>query len=401
MLSPLRGVAYPEGMRMLFDDSQAFRAIQDCPSADCVGAVLSGLSVSSPQLKAMSIHTLNPLLDNRWDDLVARHQKASVFHQRGWLEALSRTYRYEPIVFTTSSPTAELKNGLLFCRVRSWLTGCRLVSLPFSDHCEPLCDSAEEMNSLICYLQAVMERQTWQYLELRPISEDFDQLSAETGFWPAGNYFLHVIDLRPDLDDVFRSLDKDSVQRRIRRAERAGLVEKCGASPDLLRDFYGLMIRTRSRHHLPPPPHAWFENLIRCLDKGLEIRVAYKDENPIAAILTLRFGKIGYYKYGCSDVRFNNLGATPWLLWRAIAAAKLSGATEFDLGRTQGDNPGLLAFKDHWVPCHKRLVYRRFPGTTSLDTPDGWKLNVAKRVFSHMPERLLVVTGKLLYRHIG
>jgi Acetyltransferase (GNAT) domain len=349
----------------------------------------------------MSIHTLNPLLDNRWDDLVARHPKASVFHQRSWLEALVRTYGYEPIVFTTSSPTAELKNGLLFCRVRSWLTGCRLVSLPFSDHCEPLCDSAEEMNSLLCYLQAVMERQAWQYLELRPITEDFDQLGAKIGFGPAGNYFLHVIDLRPNLDDVFRSLNKDSVQRRIRRGERAGLVEKCGASPDLLRDFYSLMIRTRSRHHLPPPPYSWYQNLVYCLGKSLEIRAAYKDENPIAAILTLRFREIGYYKYGCSDVRFNNLGATPWLLWRAIAAAKLSGASEFDLGRTQEDNAGLLAFKDHWAPCPKRLVYRRFPRIASREMAEGWKLNAAKRVFSYIPERLLAVTGKLLYRHIG
>jgi hypothetical protein len=352
-------------------------------------------------MKAVSIHTLNPLFDDRWEDLVARHPKASVFHQRGWLEALARTYGYEPIVFTTSSPTAELKNGLVFCRVSSWLTGCRLVSLPFSDHCEPICDSAEEMNSLISYSQAVMERQGWQYLELRPINEDFGQPGAGSGFRPAGNYFLHVIDLRPDLDDVFRSLNKDSVRRRIQRGEQAGLVEKCGTSPELLRDFYNLLITTRSRHHLPPPPYAWFQNIVQCLGNGLEIRAAYKDENPIAAILTLQFKKIGYFKYGCSDFRFNKFGATPWLLWRAIAAAKSNGAIEFDLGRTQEDNAGLLAFKNHWVPHHTRLVYQRFPGTASLELADGWKLKTAKRVFSHMPDRLLAVTGKLLYRHIG
>jgi hypothetical protein len=34
---------------------------------------------------------------------------------------------------------------LVFCRVRSWLTGRRSISLPFSDHCEPLVESHEAL----------------------------------------------------------------------------------------------------------------------------------------------------------------------------------------------------------------------------------------------------------------
>jgi hypothetical protein len=401
MLAPLNGVACPEGNVSSIGDSRPPRPIQDCRSDGSIGTPLDDSFASTKQTKSVSIHTLNPLLDDRWGDLVVRHPKASVFHQRGWLEALARTYGYEPIVFTTSSPTAELRNGLVFCRVSSWLTGTRLVSLPFSDHCEPICDSGEELNSLINYSQAVMERQGWQYLELRPIDEDFGGPGGGFSCQPAGTYFLHLIDLRPELDEIFQSLNKDSVRRRIQRGEQAGLVEKCGTSPELLRDFYKLLVTTRSRHQLPPPPYAWFQNIVQSMGNGLEIRAAYQENNPIAAILTLRFKEIGYFKYGCSDFRFNKFGATPWLLWKAIAAAKMNGAVEFDLGRTQEDNAGLLNFKNHWVARHKRLVYRRFPGTPFIEMVDGWKLKVAKRVFSHMPDRLLAVTGRLLYRHIG
>jgi hypothetical protein len=45
----------------------------------------------------MGIDVINPLSDDRWDDLVTHHPRASVFHQRGWLEALSRTCGYEPL----------------------------------------------------------------------------------------------------------------------------------------------------------------------------------------------------------------------------------------------------------------------------------------------------------------
>ena len=346
-------------------------------------------------------YQLDPTKDSRWAELVERHPRASVFHTVAWLQALRRTYGYEPVAFTTSPPTGDLNNGLVFCRINSWLTGHRLVSLPFSDHCEPLCDSAEDANFLIRYLQTTLEHEKWKYLEIRPIYGNFGKTDDGIDFLPAATYSLHTLDLRPDLNEVFRNLDKDSVQRRIQRAERAGLVEKCGRSDELLREFYALFSITRGRHHLPPTPYAWFRNLIHFQDEALEIRLGYKDKTPVAAILTLRFKDVVYYKYGCSDARFNKFGATPWLLWRAIAAGKSNGAKEFDLGRTEEDNAGLLAFKNHWVSKPKRLVYWKFPDASCPNSVDGWKLRMAKRIFSCMPHRLLTMTGRLIYRHIG
>ena len=401
MLVRQNAIALPECMADSTDESCRVAAVRDSNSGAFIGAGSSGLHKLQSQKKGVGISIVNPLSDRRWDELVVRHPKASAFHQRSWLEALARTYGYEPVVFTTSAPSAELENGLVFCHIKSWLTGSRLVSLPFSDHCEPICDSAEEMNTLICGSRASFDYKHGEYLEVRPTSEDFGRSGAGMSFRPAARYFLHQIDLRPDVDELFRGLDKDSVQRRIKRAEKAGLVERCGSSDELLRHFYGLFVITRSRHHLPPPPYAWFQNLVHCQGKALEIRVAYVDEVPIAAILTLGFRKICYFKYGCSDARFNKFAATPWLLWRTIVAAKSNGALEFDLGRTQEDNEGLLVFKNHWSSRHKRLTYWRFPGTPSLDMADGWKLKTAKRVFSLMPQSLLVATGKLVYRHIG
>jgi hypothetical protein len=347
-------------------------------------------------------HQLDPTKDPRWAEFVNRHPNASVFHTVGWLEALQRTHGYEPVAFTTSPPTGDLENGLVFCRVNSWLTGKRLVSLPFSDHCEPLCDSPEDLNFLMRYLKTTFEHDDWKYMEIRPVNGNFRHAGDSDGLFPAAEFFLHRLDLTPSHEEIFESFDKDSVQRRIHRAERAGLIEKCGRSERLLNEFYNLFVTTRARHQLPPIPLAWFRNLIECQKDALEIRIAFKDETPIAGILTLRFRDTAYYKYGCSDTRFNNLGAMPWLLWNAIAAAKLDGAREFDMGRTETDNEGLLAFKNHWVSQPERLVYWRFPETpNALASGNDWKLRIAKRAFSHLPSGLLTMAGKLLYRHIG
>jgi hypothetical protein len=349
----------------------------------------------------MRIYQIDPIKDTRWSEFIRQHRSASVFHSMGWLEALRSTYGYDPVVFTTSSASDELSNGVLFCKVHSWVTGSRLVSLPFSDHCEPLCDSKDDLAFLIRYLQACMEHENFRYMEVRPVNGNFGQTTETNSFRPVATYYLHVLDLRPELDKLFETFDKDSVQRRIQRAERAGLIEKCGRSDDLLRDFYALFVKTRGRHRLPPSPYSWFRNLIRHSAEALEIRVGYRAETPVAALLTLRSKETVYYKYGCSDAQFHRLGGMPWLLWKAIASAKSSAASHFDMGRTEMQNAGLLAFKNHWVAQPQSLVYWRFPETASLESANSWKLDLAKRLFSLMPNRLRTAAGSVVYRHIG
>jgi hypothetical protein len=354
-----------------------------------------------PLARMMRVYQLDPVKDARWSEFTTRHACASVFHSVGWLEALRSTYAYRPVVFTTSSPSDELSNGLLFCRVDSWITGSRLVSLPFSDHCEPLCDSKDDLAFLLRYLQTCMEHENLRYLEVRPVNGNFAQASDTNGFRPVSQYYLHILDLRREQQELFESFDRDSVQRRIQRAERAGLIERCGQSEGLLRDFYQLFVKTRGRHGFPPSPYGWFRNLVQYSGEAVEIRVAYRDETPIAAVLILRCKNTVYYKYGCSDTQFHMFGAMPWLMWKAIAAAKLSGASHFDFGRTEEENVGLLAFKNHWVSQPQRLVYWRFPEADFLGSANAWKLDLAKRVFSLMPSRLRTAAGSIMYRHIG
>lgn len=349
----------------------------------------------------MELYQIDPVRDPRWSELLENHPRASIFHTAGWLEALRRTYGYEPIAYTSSPPGGEIRNGLVFCRVDSWLTGRRMVSLPFSDHCEPLFDSAEELDLFARRLQDEIKSLRWGYLEVRPIDRSFHPIGEESGFRPARRYHLHVLDLRPDLDEIRLGFHKDSVLRRVLRAERAGLIEKTGRSRALLDDFYNLLVLTRARHDLPPQPYEWFQNLIDCLGDSLEIRLAYRQETAVAAILTLRFKDIAFYKYGCSDAKYKNLGATPLLLWRAIQDAKSTGAQEFSMGRSDEDNAGLIAFKNRWTQRKIPLVYWRYPGPVSLKSKEDWRVSTVKRVFAVMPKRVLTVTGRLIYRHIG
>jgi len=344
----------------------------------------------------MAIYATDPLRDPRWAEMVERHPRASVFHTPGWLEALRRTYGYEPVVYTTSPPKTDLTDGLVLCRIRSRITGRRLVSLPFSDHCEPLTDCREDLQTLLNSLESTRSTERWKYVELRPRIP-----RAIPGMSLAQKYCLHSLDLGPELDKLFRQLHKNSTQRKIRRAERERLTYDEGRSEALVDTFYALLLRTRRRHHLPPHPRVWFSQLAKCLGNNMKIRVASKDGRPIASILTLSWKDVMVYKYGCSDERFHSLGGMHLLLWTAIQEAKLDGCREFDLGRSDCDDLGLITFKDHWGTSRSELTYWRHPAPAVPTATTALAQRLAKFALARFPDRLLIATGNVFYKHIG
>ena len=269
------------------------------------------------------IFEIDPLQDPRWKAFIERRSDSSLFHQPGWLRALKSCYGYEPRVLSLTPPGEALTNGTAFCQVCSSLTGRRLVSLPFSDHCDFLADSPAEFHELLQSLIARVNGEQWKYLEIRPVALAPD---AASGFAISNRYFLHRLDLQPSEETLFDSFHKNSVQRRIRRAEREHLAYEEGSSDALLNQFYRLLIMSRRRQGVPPQPLKWFRSLIACMGPHLKIRLTRIRDTPVASILTISDGKKKMvYKYGCSDRRFNNLGGTPLLFWRAIQDAKAAG----------------------------------------------------------------------------
>ena len=344
---------------------------------------------------AMGIYAFNPLHDSRWSEFIDRHPESSVFHSVPWLQALNSTYGYEPVVYTIDQPEQPLTNGLLFCKVRSWLSGTRLVSLPFSDHCQPLADH-RSLSEILGWMKTAGGRE-WKYIEFRPIRSD----SSVTDLGSCESFSLQLLDLRLDLGALFKNFHKSCVQRKIQRAERERLTYEQGSSEQHLAKFYDLLLLTRRRHGLPPQPRMWFRNVLACLGGRALVRIASRGSEPIASMITIQHKNTVVYKYGCSDARFNNLGGNALLFWKAIQDAKANGITSFDFGRSEPANAGLISFKENWGAVSVPLEYYRFPARKPLRATSAWPARVAKNVFAIMPDPLLTAAGKLLYRHIG
>jgi hypothetical protein len=344
----------------------------------------------------LNCNLINPLTDARWDDFVEQHPSASPFHTRGWLAALQRTYGFEPVAITTSSPEEKLSNAIVFCRVRSWLTGHRLVSLPFSDHCALLVDKPEDVQTLIEGLRQIREREKWSYVELRPLKPMDMDASKLSGFGPGESFLFHTLDLRPRLEKIAAAFHKDCVLRKVRRAERDGLSCEEGRSENLLRRFYALQLQTRRRQNIPPQPYSWFKNLLQCMGEKLTVWIASLGGSAVAGIITISHGKTLVYKYGCSDAKSSAHGGTQLLFWKLIQQAKDSGYEQLDLGRSDSNNQGLITFKDRWGSAKSYLTYLRCP-PTYMDK----HINIAKKIADITRDLPLSRAGTLLYRHFA
>lgn len=343
------------------------------------------------------VFEIDPLIDPRWETFVQHHSQTSVFHSTNWIRALKSVYGYRPVVFTTSPPGSPLTNGIAVCRIKSWLSGSRLVSLPFSDHCEPLVRNADEFDDLLLSMRRYVDVGWSKYAEVRPVSFEPRQVTKYTRHL---SYCFHRIDLTPRIEEVFRSFHKDCVQRKIRRAEKEKLTYEEGTSDSLLQKFYRLMVMTRRRQSLPPQPLAWFRGLIGALGSDLKIRVASVGDVPVASILTLSHKMTVTYKYGCSDTAFNKFGGMALLFWKTIQEAKSAGYTELDMGRSDCDNLGLIAFKNHWGARSTVLTYWTYSQQPAPSCA-FWQHRMVKQAISAAPPFVLKAAGNLLYKHIG
>lgn len=351
------------------------------------------------------VHIIRPLEDERWAPFVQRQPGSSVFHTIGWLEALRKSYGYTPYAITTSAPGSPLEDAWTFCGINSWITGRRWVSLPFSDHCEPLGEIDGRCQRILDLLGRLLGRDRLRYFEVRLAhSNKSTHLRTPPSLVRSSlKYCFHSLDLSPDIDSLFRNCHKNSTQRKIHRAQREGLHYEEGRSSRFIDAFFHLQLITRRRHGLPPQPKAWFRNIIECLGDNAKIRVAYKDNDAVAAILTIQHKTTLMYKYGCSDARLHHLGGMHLLFWKTIEEGKKGGLSTLDLGRSDPGNVGLITFKDRWGGKRSTLTYSRFMSATSPRVlySQNFPYRQSRGLLSYVPRRLFGAAGRLFYRHIG
>jgi serine/alanine adding enzyme len=333
---------------------------------------------------------------SQWDDFVNSHPKGSPFHLSGWIKTIHETYSFEPLLYVCKNEGGNISGVLPFFFIRSVFTGTRIVSLPFSDYCGPLCTDEEEENDLL--ERIIKERKNGiRYVEIRGI------LSNNCGFIEHNYYKRHILQLFPDPPKVLKKIDKRTIQYSIRKAQRSGVEVREENNQQGMEEFQRLNKLTRMKHGVPSQPSKFFKSLLENMVLGgnASILVALYDSKVIAAGFFLKCKETFYYKYNASDPDYlSKVTPNHMLTWHAIEMACLQGYHFFDFGRTSPDNEGLMRYKEMWGAQPMDLQYYYFPeirGAASTEEK-GLPYRILTKIWRSLPEVIVEVIGPKIYK---
>jgi len=339
---------------------------------------------------------MDPVTSPGWDELVSTHPAASFVHTAAWARVISDTYGYRPFYFAAVGD-GRLEALIPFMEIRSWLTGRRGVSLPFTDECDLILPEGMTFEEAIDMLREFAKTRRWRTFELRGRIQSKEEIPA----W--SEYYTHELDISRGDDEIFSGF-LENVQRNIRKSNKGDLVIDREGSKNNLREFYRLNCLTRRDHGLPPQPFRFFESLwdhVLSKEKGALILARHRGESVAGAVF-LHFGRKVIFKYGASDRRFQHLRANNRVMHEAIRSYSGQGFRTFSFGRTDKEHDGLRRFKLSWGCSEDLLRYVKFDvGSASWRHGKGSSGFPWKNVFARMPVPVLRMIGNLAYSHIG
>jgi len=343
----------------------------------------------------MNFKIINPLEYPEWDQVLLRTEGSSFFHTSIWARVLHESYSYTPLYFTV------IENGRFsvlvpMMEIKSFLTGTRGVSLPFTDACPMIIQERKQFREIIDHIIEYGKSCKWKHIEWRA-GETFSQDVASSCY-----FYTHSLDLTHD-EKEFLTGFRSSTKRNIKKAEKEGVHTEVCYSSEAVREFYRLNCLTRKDHGLPPQPYFFFKKIhehIISKKKGFVMLASHHGRN-IASAVYFHFGDKAIYKYGASNRKYQHLRANNLVMWEAVRWFGKNRFKEFSFGRTEPENEGLLQFKRGWGTEEKTMNYHKYDLRNDAFVKDSSKPKTSYALFRKMPSPLLNLAGTLLYRHVG
>ena len=281
--------------------------------------------------------------------------------------------------------------------IDSILTGKRAVALPFTDCCDPIYQDTDQLALLMEYSAEYGRKSGWRTISIRP------EKPFPSTYPPSLSFYGHNLRLSADENALFSTF-RGSTRQNIKKAVKVGVKITISDSLDAIKEFYKLNCITKRNHGIPPQPYLFFENVHKhILSKGLGIVVlASLGKNIIAGAVFFHFGKTALYKYGASEMRYQNLRANNYIFSEAIKWYCRKGYESLRFGRTEAENAGLRQFKKGWATNEFTINYYKYSINRRVYISDTLKLNgYCNALIRKMPLALNRIVGSLLYRHVG
>jgi CelD/BcsL family acetyltransferase involved in cellulose biosynthesis len=364
----------------------------------------SGLTAYSKITLGNIVH-IDPLQDVRWDRFVENHPLGLIYHLSAWKKVLEKSFKHMKghHLALIDLRTNMIQAALPIFEVKSWLTGNKLVSIPFSTLSDPLISSSEQMNLLLQAVFDLSKKLRIPSIELRTFQSS--PLIQDTRLVSSALFNLAHLSLDSDLEKLKRTFKKRN-REIINKTQRGKLRLKVADSESDLNNFYCMYVKTRKRLSLPPQPYLFLKSLWDTLHplNMIDLLFAEVDGQPVAGLINYKFKDNVSAEYEAWDRQANKMNPVYFLIWETIKIACHEGYKSMDLGRTSISNTNLLAFKKRWGAKITELHNFYYPEEAAQKMSQR-ETSLRYKIMQNMckigPDILLRYIGNFSYRHMG
>jgi len=342
---------------------------------------------------------------HQWDEFVQAHPNGCVFHLSLWKKVLENSFQHIQghIAAVVDSQSGKIFAGIPVYFVKSWLTGNRLVSIPFASMLDPLVLDSGEMTQVFSKILELKEQLGASSVEIRMARSE--NPPTKDNICISSDYEHHVLSLDTDLSETMGKM-KRRVRRIVKKLPECALDLKIAGRETDLQEFYQLLCLSRKRLGLPPIPYRFFKFQWDILHpKNFStVLVAEHEGRPIASLLVLKYRNTLSLEYLGENTRYRKLNPVHFLYWEAIKMAHREGLKKVSFGRTAKSNIGLITFKKNWGTerLNSKEIYCAASCSKYVRRNDSsWQYKLIQNMTKHSPMSVAKMIGSFCYRHMG
>ena len=352
---------------------------------------MSTAATATLESQGLRVWTLGRSDVARWDKFVEECPEATFFHRAGWKNIMENVFGHEAFYLIAES-SAGIEGVLPLGRVRSWLFGDALISVPFGVYGGVAAYSEEARLLLENEAERLAESLGVDYLEMRHRAARRD--------WPSKDlYVTFRKQIHPDPEENFKAIPRKQ-RAMVRKGMKAGMQVELDNDVDRFFFAYATSVRNLGT---PVYPRGYFRALKDEFGEDCEISAVTKDGRIVAGLLTFFFRDevLPYYGGGTTEARA--LHTNDFMYWELMKRSCERGFRLFDYGRSKVGT-GSYSFKKNWGFEPEPLAYQyRLVRAAEMPnvSPVNPKYRLLVKMWRHLPLSLSTVLGPLVSRSIA
>jgi FemAB-related protein (PEP-CTERM system-associated) len=330
-------------------------------------------------------------LEEEWDEFASAQHGFTHFHRLRWRALIGKVFAHECAYLAARDADDRLVGILPLVRVRSFVFGHYLVSMPFLNYGGPL-GSDEAVQALVEAAIAMAQREKVKLLELR------SRIPLKVPLHASHRKITVMRDLPDDPEVLFKQFDS-RLRSQIRRPQKEGVTVEFG--PDQVVPFFKVFARHMRDLGTPAQPLRFFREIARQFPDDCWFACAYLGGIPVAAGCGFRFGDEFEMTWASSLRAYNREAPNMLLYWSCMERAIRHGARRFNFGRCTPET-GTHRFKMQWGGREEQLCWYDYAATADVATPspNDRAYRWGPRIWRRLPESIATTFGPSIVRYI-